>query len=113
MQAGSNWLSKRTLSKVELVMVSVVFSCKCVHHYLLPRPFVFLTSYTFLPQLVNGTNTSKPIMKWVIELQDFTFSFLIEESSRATSVDLLTYEESPLLIKEEAVKEVSKRDARY
>ena len=99
---------KRTLSEVELVMVSVVFACRRFHHYLLPRPFVFLTSYTFLPQLINGTNMSKAIMKWVIELQEFTFSFLIEESTRATLADLLTYKESPLLIKEEAIREVSK-----
>ena len=39
-----------------------------------------------------------------MELQEFTFSFLVEESARATLVDLLTYKGSPLLIKEETVK---------
>ena len=41
------------------------------------------------------------------ELQEFEFSFLVEESTRATLADLLTYKESPLLIKEEVVKKVS------
>lgn len=102
--SGVKLASKRLLSEVELVMASVVYACRQFLHYLLPRPFVFLTSYTFLPQLFNGTNLSKAIMKWVIELQEFSFSFLVEESTRATLADLLTYKESPLLIKEETIK---------
>ncbi|MCO5590464.1 hypothetical protein L7F22_044434 [Adiantum nelumboides] len=45
--------TERNLSELELVMVSVVFSCRRFCHYLLPRPFVFLKSYAFLPQLIN------------------------------------------------------------
>ena len=47
---------ERTLSEVELIMVSVVYACRRFRPYLLPKPFVFLTSYTLLPQLVNGTH---------------------------------------------------------
>ena len=100
-------VAERKMSEVELVMVSVVFACRRFRHYLLPRPFVFLTSYTFLPQLINGVNMSKAVKKWVIELQEFEFSFLVEESTRATLADLLTYKESPVLIKEEVVKKAS------
>ena len=76
-------------------------------HYLLRRPFVFLTSYTFLPQLINGVNMSKALKKWVIELQEFEFSFLVEQSTRATLANLLTYKETPFVIKEEMVKKVA------
>ena len=100
-------MAERRLSEVELVMASVVFACRRFRHYLLPRPFVFLTSYAFLPQLINGVNMSRAVKKWVIELQEFEFSFLVEESTRATLADLLTYKESPLLIKEEVVKKVN------
>ena len=97
-------LAKRGLSEIKMVMVSVVFSCRRFGHYLLPRPFVFLTSYTFLPQLINGINMSKAVKKWVIELQEFEFSFLVEDSTRATLADLLTYKkENPLLLKEDSV----------
>ena len=71
-------------------MVSVIFACRRFRHYLLARPFVFLTSYTFLPQLNNGVNMSKAVKKWVIELQEFEFSFWVEDSTRATLADLLT-----------------------
>ena len=49
---------------------------------------------------------SNAVKKWVIELQEFEFSFLVEESTRATLVDLLTYKENPLLIREDMVKKV-------
>ena len=72
----------------------------------MPQPFVFLTSYSFLPQLINGVNVSKPVNKWVIELQEFQFASLVEESTRAMLADLLTYKENPLIVKEESVKRV-------
>ena len=85
-------------------MVSVVYACQRFRPYSLPRPFVFLTSYTLLPQLLNGSHVSKAVMRWVAELQEFQFSFLVEESTRATLADLLTYKKSPLLIKETIMK---------
>ena len=99
--------AERRLSEVELVMVSVVFACRRFCHYLLPQPFVFLTSYAFLPQLINGVNMSKAVTKWVIELQEFEISFLVEESTRATLANLLTYKENPLLVKEETIIKVA------
>ena len=65
-----------------------------------------MTSYTFLPQLIYGVNMSKAIKKWVIEFQEFEFSFLVQDSTRATLADLLTYKENTLLVKEESVQKV-------
>ena len=50
---------ERTYSELELVVVSVVYACRRFRHYLLPKPFVFLTSYSLLPQLLSGSNLSK------------------------------------------------------
>ncbi|MCO5559676.1 hypothetical protein L7F22_013277 [Adiantum nelumboides] len=96
-------VAERKSLEVELVMASVIFAYRRFHHYLLPRPFVFLTNYTFLPQLINGTNMSNVVKKWIIELQEFEFSFLVEDSTRATLADLLNYKENPL-VKEEMVR---------
>ena len=49
---------------------------------------------------------SKSMHKYVIELQEFEFSFLVEESTRATLADLLTYKENPLLVRADIVKKV-------
>ena len=50
---------------------------------------------------------SNAVKKWVIEMQEFEFSFLVEESTRATLADLLTYKENPVLIREDMVKKVA------
>ena len=98
-------LNERNFSEVELVMISMVYACRRFRHYLLlQRPFTFLTSYSLLPQLFNNSNISKTVMRWVIELQEFQFAFLVEESTRATLADLLTYKENPVLVKEEAIQ---------
>ncbi|MCO5576111.1 hypothetical protein L7F22_029918 [Adiantum nelumboides] len=85
-------------------MTSMVYACRRFRHYLLQKSFTFLTSYSLLPQLFNNSNISKSVMKWVIKLQEFQFTFLVEESTRATLADLLTYKETPLLVKEEVVQ---------
>ena len=90
--------------EIELVMVSMVYASRRFRHYLLQKPFTFLTSYSLLPQLFNNSNLSKTVMRWVIELQEFQFVFLVEGSTRATLADLLTYKETPVLIKEEVVQ---------
>lgn len=92
---------ERAYSKIDLLMVSVVYACRRFRHYkIMPKPFVFLTSYSFIPQLINGTNMSKVVTRWVIELKEFQFTFLVEEITKATLGDLLTYKESPFLVKE-------------
>ncbi|MCO5573990.1 hypothetical protein L7F22_027768 [Adiantum nelumboides] len=44
------------------------------------------------------------LMKFIVELQEFQFFFLVEESTRSTLADLLTYKEAPLLVKEDTLK---------
>ncbi|MCO5576167.1 hypothetical protein L7F22_029975 [Adiantum nelumboides] len=95
---------ERNYTDVELIMVSVVYACRRFRHYLLPKPFTFLTSYTLLPQLVTSPTLSKRLMKFIVELQEFQFSFLVEESTKSTLADLLTYKEAPLLVKEDTLK---------
>ncbi|MCO5571567.1 hypothetical protein L7F22_025311 [Adiantum nelumboides] len=97
-------LHERDYSKIELVMTSMVYACRRFRHYLLQKSFTFLTSYSFLPQLFNNSNISKTVMEWVIELQEFQFTCLGEESTRATLTNLLTYKETPVLVKEEVVQ---------
>ncbi|MCO5570382.1 hypothetical protein L7F22_024102 [Adiantum nelumboides] len=97
-------LHERDYSKIEMVMTSMVYACRRFRHYLLQKSFTFLTGYSLLPHLFNNLNISKILMNWVIELQKFQFTFLVEESTRATLADLLTYKENPVLIKEEVVQ---------
>ena len=67
---------------------------------------MFLTIYTFLPQFINGVNMSKAVKKYMIELQGFEFSFLVEVSTRETLANLFTYNDNILLAREGIVKNV-------
>ena len=92
--------AERRYTEAELVLSSLVYACRKFKSYLLTKPFVILTNYTLLPQLVNGTMLSKGMMRWLVELQEYDFSFLVEDMCRATLADLLTYKEGPILVKE-------------
>ncbi|MCO5566817.1 hypothetical protein L7F22_020498 [Adiantum nelumboides] len=75
---------KRDYTDVELIMVSVVYACRRFRH---------------LPLTL-----CKRLMKFIVELQEFQFSFLVEESTRSTLTDFLTYKEAPLLVKKDTLK---------
>ena len=49
---------------------------------------------------------SKAMKKYVIELQEFEFSFLVEESTRETLANFLTYKENLFLVMEDIVKKI-------
>ncbi|MCO5603002.1 hypothetical protein L7F22_057144 [Adiantum nelumboides] len=96
-------LNERDYSEIELVMTSMVYACRRFN-ITCCKSLALFTSYSLLPQLFNNSNISKTVMKWVIELQEFQFTFLVEESIRGTLADLLTYKETPILVKEEVVQ---------
>ena len=78
---------------------------------MISKPFVVLTSYTLLPQLVNNSMLSRSMMRWLVELQEFDFSFFVETTSRATLADCLTYKDGPILVKEVEEKTAKEEQA--
>ena len=56
---------------------------------MLPRPFFFLTSQPALQFLVRKPNPAGKFAKWICELQEFSFTFIIESITRASLADLL------------------------
>lgn len=69
-------VAKRNVSNVDLVMASVVFA---IIFYL---GFCFFNKLHFFASTYQWyQHVSKTVMRWVVELQEFNFSFLIEEST--------------------------------
>ena len=89
--------AERKYTEAELVLSSLVYACRKFRTYLISKPFVVLTNYTLLPQLVNNSILFRSMMRWLVELQEFDFSFLVEATSRATLANLLTYKDGPIL----------------
>lgn len=50
-----------------------------------------LTDQETFPYVLQHMGSSARIAKWVIELQEFDYSFVVEDSTRASLADVLTY----------------------
>ncbi|MCO5566544.1 hypothetical protein L7F22_020221 [Adiantum nelumboides] len=59
--------------------------------YLLPKPFIILTLEHNLPYAIQHMSISSKISKWVLELQEDEYTFIVEDSTRASLADVLTY----------------------
>ena len=76
---------------VEQLMFALIFAVRKFRPYLLMRPFVVLTAEQNFPFVIKHMHLSARISKWVVELQEFEYSFTVEESTRASLADVLTY----------------------
>lgn len=81
--------TERKYFAAELVLASLLYACKRFQSYLLSRSFVVLTSCSLLPHILSSTNLSKCMIRCIVELQEY--SFLLENSTRASLADILTY----------------------
>ena len=88
--------------------LSLVFVVKKFRSYLLPRSFFLLTSQLALQFLVRKPNPARKFAKWICELQEFSFTFITESTTRASLADLLTgkEEEEETKVKEELCEEL-------
>ena len=59
--------------------------------YLLPKAFIILTLEHNLPYAIQHMSISPRVSKWVLELQEYDYSFIVEDSTRASLADVLTY----------------------
>ena len=94
--------SERGYSDVEKMMFALIFAIRRFRSYLLSKSFVVLTVEHCFPFVVQHMHLSPRISKWVAELQEFEYSFKVEETTRASLADVLTYRhrERKIIIKE-------------
>lgn len=76
----------------EKMMFALVFSVQKFRPYLLSRPFVVLTMEHSFPFVVQHMHLSPRISKWTLELQEFEYTFTVEDSTRASLANILTYQ---------------------
>ena len=55
--------AERRYTNAQIVLASLVYACRRLRSYLLPHPFVVMTSYTLLLEFVNNSNLSKGMIK--------------------------------------------------
>lgn len=72
-------------------MLSLMFALKSFRPYLLAKKFVVITVDHTFPHVMKHMETSTRISKWIVEMQEFNYTFLVEDSTRAYLADMLTH----------------------
>ena len=83
--------SEKNYTDVEKMMFALIFVVRRFRPYLLSRSFVVLTIDHCFPFIVQHWHLSPHVSKWILELQEFEYSFTVEESTRASLADILTF----------------------
>ncbi|MCO5587812.1 hypothetical protein L7F22_041764 [Adiantum nelumboides] len=76
---------------IEQLVFSLIVAIRKFMSYLLPKPFIILTLEHNLPYAIQHMSISSKISKWVLELQEYEYTFIVEDSTRASLADVLTY----------------------
>ncbi|MCO5602428.1 hypothetical protein L7F22_056560 [Adiantum nelumboides] len=76
---------------IEQLVFSLIVAIRKFRSYLLPKPFIILTLKHNLPYAIQHMSISSKISKWVLELQESEYTFIVDDSTRASLVDVLTY----------------------
>ncbi|MCO5549312.1 hypothetical protein L7F22_002780 [Adiantum nelumboides] len=76
---------------IEQLVFSLIVAIRKFRSYLLPKPFTILTLEHNLPYAIQHMSISSKISKWVLELQEYEYTFIVEDSTRASLADVLTY----------------------
>ena len=83
--------AEKGYSPIEQLMFAIMFAVRKFRSYLLPKPFIILTLEHNLLYVVQHMNISPRISKWVLEMQEYEYSFIVEDSTPASLADVLTY----------------------
>ncbi|MCO5570179.1 hypothetical protein L7F22_023897 [Adiantum nelumboides] len=76
---------------IEQLVFSLIVTIRKFRSYLLPKPFIILTLEHNLPYAIQHMSISSKISKWVLELQEYEYTFIVEDSRRVSLADVLTY----------------------
>ncbi|MCO5570420.1 hypothetical protein L7F22_024141 [Adiantum nelumboides] len=82
---------QKRYTDIEQLVFSLIIAIRKFRSYLLPKPFITLTLEHNLPYAIQHMSISSKISKWVLELQEYEYTFIMIDSTRASLADALTY----------------------
>ena len=74
------------------MVLALMFATQKFRAYLLPRHFVIITMEDTFPHVLQHMDVSARISKWIVQLQEFDYTVMVEESTRAALADILTHQ---------------------
>ena len=84
--------TERAYSDVEKMVLALMFATQRFWAYLLPRHFVIITMEDTFPHVLQHMDVSARISKWIVQLQEFDYTVMVEESTRAALAGILTHQ---------------------
>ena len=85
--------AEKEYSPAEKMVLALMFATQRFHSYLLPRHFVIITMEDTFTYVLQHMDVSARIAKWIVQLQEFDYTVMVEESTRAALADILTSSE--------------------
>ena len=84
--------TKKAYSEVEKMVLALIFATQRFWAYIFPRYFVIITMEDTFPHVLQHMDVSARISKWIRRLQEFDYTVMVEESTRAALVNILTHQ---------------------
>ena len=84
--------AEKEYTPVEQKVLALMFATQRFRSYLLPRHFVIITMEDTFTYVLQHMDVSARISKWIVQLQEFDYTVMVEESTRAALADILTYQ---------------------
>ena len=106
-------LAERDYTQSEQMVLALMFVVSKFRPYLLPRRFSVVTTEETFPFVLQHMEVSPRIAKWVVCLQEFDYTFMVESSTRACLADILTqrcYEKKPKVKNNEPILKPPSRE---
>ena len=94
--------TEKSYTAAEQMVQALMFATQWFCSYLLPAHFVVLTSEEVFPYVLQHMDVLAKIAKWVIQLQEFNYMVMVEDSTRATLANILTHQFHEKKVKQDA-----------
>ena len=85
--------TEKAYTDVEKMVLALMFATQRFWPYLLPRHFIIITMEDTFPHVLQHMDVSAKISKWIVQLQEFDYTIMVEESTRAALAGILTHQE--------------------
>ena len=89
---------QRNWSVTERELYAVVMGCQAYRQYLLGRPFEIITDHRPLVWVRNLKNPSAKVFRWLLQLEEYTFTVTYKEGRKNQNVDVMSRLEGEALV---------------
>ena len=84
-------VAEKGYAPTEQMVLALMFAVGKFRPYLLPRRFFVITVEDTFPYVLQHMDVSARISKWLVQLQEFDYTVMVESSTRACLADVLTH----------------------